>query len=193
MTKHSISLILLPMLLFSTTAMAGIPEWSELILSGATFKTDTKIKFNTKSGIGWYWDEGINLNNSTKITVEFKSATTSFMYMQIIYNDTEVLSKKISSGTQSFTFEIDKNLDLANVCSINFISQTAHTADFSKVEIVEDGTAIDLVEDLTNLSVLEQNTYNAGGQETGRLHKGLNILRTKSADGKLSTKKIIIK
>lgn len=65
-----------------------------MILSGATDKGDSKYKIESKGGIGWYCDAGMDGSKVQGINVEFGAATTNSLYMQVFYGDNQVLRKK---------------------------------------------------------------------------------------------------
>lgn len=167
---------------------------SSLLLSGATDKGDSKYKIESKGGIGWYWDGGVDGSKVQDIHVEFGAATPKYLYLQIHYGDNQVLRKKISAQKTSYTLTLGADSKYSHVTSVSLLSMTSQTVNLKRIYATDvQGHVITYVDLVTcQQEVVSTIYYNIVGKRIPRLAKGVNIVRYRMSDGSVKTRKVMI-
>ena len=167
---------------------------STMILSGATDKGDSKYKIESKGGIGWYWDAGMDGSKVQGINVEFGAATTNSLYMQVFYGDNQVLRKKISANKSSYFLNLGSDAKYRHVTSVNLMSMNSQTVNLKRIYATDaQGNVISYIDQVTDQhEVVSTTYYNIVGKQIPQMSKGVNIVKYKMSDGSVKTRKVLI-
>lgn len=171
-----------------TTNSADLFAWNDLITSGATRGETSTVSLMAYGGAGWYWPETRDLSAFGSIEINLLQPAAEPVIVQLLYNDTNVKRMKIAKGAT--TCKLTLSGSHTSAYSFNIMSEKPQAVAIGSVFLFDkDGkqTGISPIEDRDENATTY---YNLNGMRLAQPCVGVNIVVTKTQEGRQCARKI---
>jgi hypothetical protein len=167
--------------------------WDQLLVSGADKGTVCTLAMKPYSGVGWYWEAGVDMHELGAVDVELQFPAPEPVILQILYNTSNVKSTAIGKGEQKGSIKLTSLQK--NVYSVNLLSEKEQTIALKSVNLKDkEGNTVTAIEETLSGNddeIISTEYHTISGMRTSALQDGINVIIMKTKGGRVVTRKVI--